>query len=218
MLEVARIDDDQAIAALFRNLALTPGQPPLSQKVPPELRGRLEALLVRVGVPESRFSGVETWAAAVTMAQALQGGSNSGFGIDRALKSEAGAKPVEELEGAAMQLGIFDSLPEADQRDLLAAIVRDADDADGETRRQAQAWRRGDMKAIEAETRSGMLADPELRMALFTSRNRVWEAKLGAMLAGGAHPFVAVGAAHMAGPDGLPALLAASGYTVTRLQ
>jgi uncharacterized protein YbaP (TraB family) len=63
-----------------------------------------------------------------------------------------------------------------------------------------------------------MLSDPDLRAALFTGRNRSWSARIAAMLARGEHPFVAVGAAHMAGADGLPAMLAAAGYRVTRVQ
>jgi len=53
---------------------------------------------------------------------------------------------------------------------------------------------------------------------LFTGRNRAWSGRIAAMMEQGARPFVAVGAAHMAGPEGLPALLLAKGYRVARVQ
>jgi uncharacterized protein YbaP (TraB family) len=218
VLEVAALENDGATAETFARLAHTPGLPPLSQRIDPALRPALRQLLDKAGIAESRFTDVETWAAAVTLAQALQGDSDSGNGIDRAILRATRGKPVAELEGADVQLGMFDTLTQGDQRDLLGVVVTGADDAAAETARLETAWRKGDMAAIEAATHTGLLADPELRQVLFLRRNHTWTAKLDAMLHTGAHPFVAVGAAHMAGPDGLPALLSAKGYSVTRLQ
>ncbi|MFD2579153.1 TraB/GumN family protein [Novosphingobium colocasiae] len=53
---------------------------------------------------------------------------------------------------------------------------------------------------------------------LFTGRNKAWTERIIAALKSGRKPFVAVGAAHMAGPEGLPAMLAARGYKVTRIE
>jgi uncharacterized protein YbaP (TraB family) len=216
VVEVSAVGDAPAMAAVFARLAQSPGLPPLSQRVAPGQRPALARLLDKAGMAESAFARTETWAAALTLARAAAPDKDAGNGIDRAVLAAAGDKPVAELEGTAGQLGLFDALPEAEQRDLLAEVIRDAGRSG--TADLAAAWRRGDIAAIEAETRRGMLADPELREALFTARNRRWAASIAARMARGARPFVAVGAAHMAGPDGLPALLAAQGYTVTRLQ
>lgn len=218
VVEVADLADTQALQRTFAALAHSPGLPPLSARVPPELRQSLAETLARAGARESHFAGVETWAAALTLARAGESANDAANGIDRAVLAAAGGRPVVELEGAAAQLGIFDRLPEKEQQDLLVAVLRDAASLAGEDEDLAAAWRKGDMARIEAETREGLLADPELREALFTARNHAWSARLAEMLARGDKPFVAVGAAHMAGPEGLPALLAERGYKVTRVQ
>ena len=199
---------------LFAALARTPGQPPLSAQVSPELRPRLAALLAKAGRSEDDFAETETWAAALILARAGSD-QDAANGVDRAVIELAGRRPVIELEGTRGQLALFDTLPKAEQRDLLAAVVADPH-ADGSS--SADAWRRGDMAAIELETHRGLLADPELRAVLFTGRNRAWVERIAAMLRAGQRPFIAVGGAHMAGGDGLPALLVARGFTVKRVQ
>lgn len=218
VVEVAAINDPAELGRIFATLSRTPGQPLLGQRLPSNLRPALASLLKQEGIPEAAFAETETWAAALALAQALQDEGNSSNGIDKALLKAARGKRVEEFEGAEAQLGIFDGLPEAQQRVLLAATVAGAASAEAAARRLANAWGRGDMALIAAETDKGFMADPTLRAALLSDRNLAWDRKLEALLTGGARPFVAVGAAHLAGQDGLPALLTAHGWKVTRLQ
>lgn len=211
-------DEERDPARIFAQLAQNKRIPQLDERVEPALRGRLAQVLKQAGLDENQFTDTETWAVALTLARASDSQANSKHGIDRALRAhwyehEHGSR--HELEGVRGQLSIFDTLPEKEQRDLLSAVLRDGGKEDQQL---ASAWRRGDMATIERETTHGMLADPELRKALLTDRNRNWAGQIEALLRRGQAPFVAVGAAHMAGPDGLPALLGAKGYTVTRIQ
>lgn len=219
VLEIARIDDDAGTARAFAGLAQSPGLPPLEQRVPADERDDLARTMSADGLKPGALDGYETWAAALLLQQAATkaGASDSGNGIDRALLRGYG-KPVEEFEGAAAQLTIFDRLPESTQRALLSAALTDPKEAEQELARMAQAWAQANLGLIDRETNDEFLSDPVLREALLVSRNRAWEAKLTAMLQAGARPFVAVGTAHLVGKDGLPAQLTAHGYKVTRLQ
>jgi uncharacterized protein len=216
MVEVANLADEKAVADAFDELSRTEGLPPLDQRVPEQQRETLDELLDERKVEASDLQDFETWAVALTLARPADS-RHARNGIDRAVLADAAGKPVIELESATRQLAIFDALPEADQRDLLHAVLTDAGSLDGEDEDLVETWRKGDMARIEAETRTGLLADPELRKALFTDRNVRWSARIVAEMNQGRRPFVAVGAAHMAGPDGLVARLQGAGYAVTRV-
>jgi hypothetical protein len=138
-------------------------------------------------------------------------------GVDRALIRDFAGRDVREFEGAADQLVIFDRLPERDQRDLLEGVVREASDENADRGRLRRAWLSGDIAVLEEATNTGIMADPELRAALLVDRNTRWLALLAGELRAPERPLVAVGAAHLVGPDGLPAMLEARGYIVRRV-
>ncbi|HUQ13188.1 MAG TPA: TraB/GumN family protein [Novosphingobium sp.] len=218
VLEIADGDAPQA-RETFLALATTPGQPPLDTRVSAPLRDELRKALAETRLDPVQFADLEDWAAALTLSLALE--ARAGFdpdnGADRALQARAGRRPVVGLETLAGQLALFDALPAPAQRALLDAVVAESADPDKGARLVA-AWKRGDLGAIDREAHRGMLIDARLREVLLTGRNRAWAKRVAAMLRHGARPFVAVGAAHVAGVDGLPALLGAEGFEVRRVQ
>lgn len=217
IVEIASLDDDSALSGLFTQLGSSPGHPPLAERVPARLRPDLARLLERGDLPPERFSTIESWAAALMLAQIDADGAPE-HGVDRRLIRAFAGRAVRELEGARTQLGIFDALPEAEQRDLLAGVIAEKkrlrDDPGGLRR----AWLAGDVAALEKLIDSGIMADPELQEALLLARNRRWAERLSQVLEQPERPLVAVGAAHLVGPGGLAELLEARGFTVTRLR
>lgn len=217
VLEIDNANDPGALGRIFATLSTSPGLPPVAERLDAPRRQRLSAAMAELGLSQRDLAGMETWAAALTVSRAATAESHAAFGLESELMEAARGKPVAQLEGAEAQLRMFDGLPEREQQDLLAGVVEEAlSDRPEDT--LAKAWASGDMATIDREAHTGLLADPELRDALLVERNRAWVVKLSAMLAKGQRPLVAVGAAHMAGPDGLPVLMAAQGLTVRRVQ
>jgi uncharacterized protein YbaP (TraB family) len=216
VVEIADLDDTNAIGKLFVELGTTPGQPDIVARVPSEDRPALLNLIKRTGLSPNDFSSIETWAAALLLAQGNAVGSADN-GVDKAILADFAGRDIREFEGAFAQLAIFDTLAEEDQRVLLTSTVEDPAKVRKEAQDLLDAWLNGDDTTIDKLTTTGAMADPELRSALLVDRNNDWVRKLVPMLRTSDKPLVAVGAAHLVGKDGLPALLEARGYTVRRL-
>lgn len=210
VVEIADLGNAAMASATFDRLATTPGLPPLSRRVAAADRPELAALLDRARLGDGDFASQETWAAALVLANRTRP-AGPRQNVDLALI--ASKKAVTGLETFAGQYGIFDALPPEEQVDLLMAVAREKA---GE--RQIEAWLTGNLAALDREGSGGLLADPELREALQLGRNRAWLDRVTELMASRQRPFVAVGAAHMLGPEGLPALLEARGFTVERVQ
>ena len=216
MVEIGDLGNSSAAAEAFDTFARSQGLPALSARVAPADRPALHALMQRAGMDDADFWDVETWAAALLLANAAResdGDSETGNGVDRDLLDDG--KPVEALETFAGQFARFDRLTETQQRELLAAVARQ-EEATAED--QVAAWLTGDVADLETELEDGLATQPALRQSLLVERNDLFAARVVETIERRRVPFVAVGAGHMLGPDGLPALLAARGYTVARVQ
>ena len=217
VVEVANLEDGAELSRLFEEMAFDRPAGPIAARIDPELRDQFEALLVKAKVRRAYFDPMESWAAALALAQVAQS-AKSENGADRALLAAFDKREVVELEGARGQLAIFDSLPENEQRDLLNAVLVESKDADDGLGTLASAWLAGDIDTLTTETRRGILADPELVEVLLRGRNADWAAKIENLLSAKERPLIAVGAGHLLGEDGLPAMLEARGYTVRRVE
>lgn len=202
--------------SIYASLAQSAGLPSLAQRVPGDLRPQLAGLMERGDLSDAGFASTETWAAAIALARVDAVGDPDN-GVDSALIGDFAGRRVRELEGLRGQLSIFDRLPEPQQRAMLAAVVRGSETARKDPERLQRAWLAGDAAIIEASTREGFLAEPALREALLAGRNRRWVTAIIPALEQAPRPLIAVGAAHLIGPDGLAALLAIEGYRIRRL-
>ena len=217
IVEIADLDDRDGISGIYTQLAARPGLPPLDERIAFDHRAELDILIARSDFSPEDFQRVETWAAALMLAQLARSGKAAN-GVDRAMLSDFEGRKVLEFEGARKQLAIFDRLPEEDQRDLLIGVMTDIEKAEEDPSALRDAWLSGDEQALIEATQTGIMADPELREALLVQRNRDWAKQLERILPRDDQPMIAVGAGHLVGPDGLPAMLAAQGYIVRRIQ
>jgi uncharacterized protein YbaP (TraB family) len=76
------------------------------------------------------------------------------------------------------------------------------------------AWSHGDAARVGSLLNTDLESDPAAKKALLDDRNAAWMTQLKRMLAERHIYFITVGAGHLAGPHGVPALLRKAGYRV----
>jgi uncharacterized protein len=221
-LEVADLDDVTKTASTFMKLAASPNLPPVLDRVPPNKRAGLKALIDKSGVPTSVLDTFEDWAIAVTLSSALLKELNVSpeDGVEHQLTSlfRAAKKPIAGLETTEMQLGYFDKLPAKAQQTFLISMVDDASDANAEFRKMIRDWGRGDQAAIALSFDDELKMSAELSEVLIRKRNRNWSEWLAKRLDTPGTVFVAVGAGHLTGKDSVQVMLTKRGLRVARVQ
>ena len=219
VLEIAEPLDQTTAGEALARLAGTAGLPPPSQRLPPAYREKLAEVYRKLGLSDADFKDTESWAVALQLA-AIAGqkaGADPRSGAEPKLRELAGNKRIAGFETIDSQFGIFDALPEREQQVLLREVAIEASSDKDEEADMVALWLRGDDLGIAREASRGFLADSGLHNALLTNRNRAWADQLDAMLKEGGKPFVAVGAAHLAGSDSLQRLMMARGWSIKRV-
>jgi len=197
---------------------------PLSGKLPP-------AALAELGreVDVKSIDHLRPWAAAMMLSirpmltQGARVEAGADFTVSRA--AHAQEKTVRAFETLEDQARLFASLSEAAEVRYLTDVI----ERRSPQRRRvpapspqslAQSWMNGDLpREGRAQLASMQAANPDLYEALIRRRNLAWADALARELADGSEiELVNVGALHLVGDDGLPALLAARGLRVERVQ
>ncbi len=221
VMEIADPANRSASQRAFAALSTNEGLPPLAQRLPASIAARLPELIDQLDLDSAQLDNLESWAAAMTIASAASAakGRSRSEGVETTLSETMPKLAISGLETADSQLSLFDRLSETDQRYLLALTINDAlKPEDASAPDPVAGWCAGDAAAIAQAGDSSFLASPVLRQTLLIERNQAWVVKVAGLMRSGRQPFIAVGAAHVVGDDGLPAALTRNGYRVTLIR
>jgi len=177
--------------------------------------------LAEAGFDAERASRFEPWGLALLLTQAgfARQGYTSAAGVEQQWTERArrDGKPISGLETAAMQIALLDGLDMNVQRQMLDLTLEEVQEMPQMLDELEDAWRAGDRQRLEALLLEGYRQMPELYTALLVERNRRWVSQIRAWPTTSPPRLVLVGALHLVGEQGLPALLQRAGYTVERL-
>lgn len=192
----------------------------LSDMIGMPLYKKVSAAIASRGIPELVLNRMKPWAAAVTLSTpALETGQI----LDLVLYQEAlqQDKAVYGLETVQEQLELFDSMSESDQVTLLRDAVDKFPELDALHAELLEVYKQRDLEGLLAINETSMQAEDqrlakEFQRRVIDDRNHRMAERMQPYLRQG-KAFVAVGALHLPGEQGLLNLLEQQGYTVRRV-
>ncbi len=211
------------IAAQTERYALLPEHLRLDALLEPETRELLARYTETHALSASLLQHYKPWFAAqmVLMTELAAAGYDAALGVDRAFLDQAtGEKPIAGLETLDSQFALLDGQTLAVQELMLKDVLLRSDDLVARTDALLAAWSRGDEGALEDQLFQPLAEQPQLEAyyaAFFWQRNAAMAARLAELAVDGRTRFVVLGAGHMLGAKGIPALLAEQGFSVERI-
>jgi uncharacterized protein len=220
-LEIADLDGgDAAVAPLIAKFGMDTERP-LSSKLNEEQRKRLEKIAGTYGFPVETLEPMRPWLAALILAVGpiMKAGYDPKAGVERMLSAQAVAEghKIRGFETAEEQLQLLAGLSEAEQIAFLTSVLDDLEKGMDLLDKLAKAWIDGDIDTIKRLSVDDMKKEaPTVYQKLIVQRNIAWSEKIAGMLKGSGVQQIAVGAAHLVGPDSVQAQLAKRGIKAER--
>ena len=217
--DLAKLQDPAALGPLMGRLMYTDGRN-LKQVLSAETYAELEAFGSQRGIPIGLVTGMKPGLVMTTLTLAeLQRLGLYGAGVDQYFSDKARQdnRPLIALESAEQQIEFIANMGEGREDEFVAYSLEQMEDLPGMMSSLKQAWREGDVSGLDSLVLAQLRTEfPDTYQALIVERNLNWRDQIVRMLESGETEMVLVGAAHLVGELGLPSLLAAKGYTVSR--
>lgn len=181
---------------------------------------RARTMAAMAGIELAPFAQFEPWFVGLTVALVAlqQHGYDIEHGVEKIIEQAADRDGKRRcgLETLDQQLGFLDGLEPGLQHEILLQTLAEAGDIEGEMQAMLAAWQDGDIDALARQLEEDFRDYPGLDQRLIYERNARWAEQLEAMLDGDDDVLLVVGALHLVGPRGLPALLEGRGHKVRR--
>lgn len=197
----------------------------LTATLEPDDAQKLREVVSELNLPLAGIDPMRPWNAFLTLSVQfiVNQGFEPGAGVDSVLLAEARAlgKELVFFETLQQQLALFTELDPETEENMLVVTLREWDDQQAAFDDLFNAWRSGDVDAIDSQMNKAMREQaPTVHQNIIVDRNIAWAATLDEALKSGAgKAFIAVGAGHLVGAEtSVPALLAQKGYAVERIQ
>ena len=220
-VDIASVDQNKTMA-LVSSAGMYQDGTTLQDHLPSAQFQRLESAVTQLGLPVQMMLPQKPWLAVLTLSAIsveLQGFSEQ-LGVDRYFLDRVSKQQVIEIESLEQQLALLSGFSDQEQQWMLTQTLAELDDGGVALRAMVLNWKSGDESAFNQLTAEEFPEGEEsdrIYKAIFTDRNRAmadFVTKLASTKPG--TYFVVVGAGHLIGTDGVPALLKKRGYSVNR--
>ena len=214
----------EKMSVLLEKMGRLPEGETLSEVISPETYDALADALQRSGYSIVGLDPYKPWVAIVTLSSLTvqSGGLSKAEGVEAQFIERAGASmETIGLETPEEQMAIFDGMPLEYQEEVLRGLVSEGDALLDATDAVIEAWLRGDTERIAELALIGSDDGEGARVfheTMYLARNQNMARGIAGLIDQGGEWFVVIGAAHMVGTEGIPALLAKRGYLVRQIE